>query len=163
MLYVDHELSYDLRDKDQVFRITSQHDENGDVKESSAKNYIGLRHILKENFPELTSYTAFSTIPANTGLLFGYRGEIFNELGGSIMADSNFFEVFNSLIIKGNPETALDNPHTMVITEQIANKVFGGTDEVLGKQLDNLEDGGSYIITGVIKDFPDNTQLCFTC
>jgi putative ABC transport system permease protein len=41
------------------------------------------------------------------------------------MADSTFFRLFTYNFKEGNPATALDQPNTIVISDEVANKIFG--------------------------------------
>lgn len=76
--------------------------------------------------------------------------------------DSTFFDVFTFPLLKGNPETALDNPFSIILTEEMALKYFQSTD-VLGKQIiiDDLEVNATFQITGVAKNMPQNSHVTF--
>lgn len=161
--YVSFETSYDRfhSNHGEIYRIALEFYENGDLKNTSAKNYNEIRDVLKEHFPQIENITGFVKIPANTGFLFSYNNKLFNELGGFYEADSNFFKVFPSLLIKGNPRTALNHPNNLVITESMAKKIFGDSDP-LGKVIGNVnevKDGGGYIVTGIIRDIPTSSHF----
>ncbi len=76
-----------------------------------------------------------------------------------LYADSQFFSVFTFPLIQGNPQTALAEIHSVVITRDIARKYFGN-DDPLGKL---LRFGGSddFAVTGVIDRVPSNSHLSF--
>ncbi|MBT3244650.1 MAG: FtsX-like permease family protein [Bacteroidetes bacterium] len=74
--------------------------------------------------------------------------------------DSSAFEVFSIPFIIGDPETALQAPHSIVLTETLASKYFG-PENPLGEVIE-IEDQGVFNITGVVEDLPDNTILNFT-
>ena len=161
--YISFELSYDRfhTNKEAIYRASLEFYENGVLKNTSAKNYGEIRDILKEHFPQIEQMTGFVKIPANTGFLFRYEKKLFNELGGYLEADSNFFKVFPSLLIKGDPQTALSQSNNLVISESMAKKIFGDTDPV-GKLIENVneeKEGGSFIVTGILKDIPENSHL----
>ncbi len=80
------------------------------------------------------------------------------ELNG-YFADPGFFEVFNFPLLKGNKTTAITNPNTIVLSETDATKIFG-TKEPVGKMI-NIEGYGSFLITGIFKDLPQNTHMDF--
>lgn len=66
-------------------------------------------------------------------------------------AESSLFRIFTYPMLEGNPETALKEPYTIVLTETAANKLFG-TATALGKAIQF--DGINYQVTGVMKDVP---------
>ncbi|MCK5467688.1 MAG: ABC transporter permease, partial [Cyclobacteriaceae bacterium] len=75
------------------------------------------------------------------------------------LVDSTLFDIFTFSFIKGDPETALDRPNTMVITETIARKYFGDEDP-MGKLLRLEEqDNMNFEVTGVIKDLPSQSHF----
>lgn len=74
-----------------------------------------------------------------------------------IMADSNFFSFFTVPMLHGDPKTALERPHTLVMDQTTATKMFGN-ENPLGKVLvlDNTTD---YEVTGVFEDLPKNSHF----
>ena len=92
----------------------------------------------------------------------GFGGEVkfganFFELSG-LWADKQFFEIFSFPLLRGNPATALVAPNSLVLTEEIAVKLFGNADPI-GKSLDF--DGVPYTVTGVMEDIPELSHLQF--
>jgi putative ABC transport system permease protein len=75
-------------------------------------------------------------------------------------ADSNFFSFFSFGILEGNPNTALKDPNTAVLTESMAKKYFGKV-SALGKLLIIGNDKKSYKVTGVMPDCPANSHVRF--
>ncbi|MEP7233484.1 MAG: ABC transporter permease [Ginsengibacter sp.] len=77
-----------------------------------------------------------------------------------IDADSNFFTFFSFPLIKGNPQTVLQNPHSVVLTETTAKKYFGSIDNAFGKTI-LLDKDLPLKVTGIAKDVPSNSHLEF--
>ena len=50
------------------------------------------------------------------------------------MVDKDFLKMFNIEFVAGDINSALDEPHNIVLTEEMANKYFGNED-ALGKTL----------------------------
>ncbi|MGM9509572.1 ABC transporter permease [Larkinella sp. GY13] len=73
-------------------------------------------------------------------------------------ADPSLFKVFTFPMLEGNPETALKNPYSIVLTETAAKKLFGNQ-SALGKAIrfDTLD----YQVTGVMKDVPFFSHINF--
>jgi putative ABC transport system permease protein len=161
--YVNFETSFDHFHSNGklIYRIGLNRYENGVFKERTSRNFSGIRALLKENFPEVIAYTGFIRIPANTGFLFRHNGKIYNEGGGVLSADSSFFKVFPSFLARGNSATALIGKNGLLISETMAQKLFGKEDAI-GKHIERIDDydtGEDYVITGVIKDIPENSHI----
>jgi putative ABC transport system permease protein len=85
-----------------------------------------------------------------------------------LRVDSNFLTVFSFPLLQGNPATALSQPHTLVITEDMARREFG-TVNAIGRTLEvktksPAEPASSftpYSITGVAKNCPQNSSIKF--
>ncbi len=66
--------------------------------------------------------------------------------------DSTFFDFFSTRFIHGNPEDALINPFSLVLSRSMAERYFGHTD-ILGKEV-ILKDAGKLTITAIVEDPP---------
>ena len=75
-------------------------------------------------------------------------------------AEASIFNMFSLPFVQGNAASAFKQLHAMVITQKTAKKFFGTDKDVVGKtvRVDNKQD---YIITGVLKDIPENSSLQF--
>jgi putative ABC transport system permease protein len=161
--YISFELSFDEfhNNKDHIYRIGLKRYENGELVETSAKTFPGIRALLKENFPEVKDVTGFYKTPANTGFLFRHKGIIYNETGGWFNSDSSFFNVFPTLLAKGDAQTILKQPNSVILSESVARKIFG-TGDPIGQTLDRIDDyaqGSNYTVRGVLKDIPANAHF----
>src|SRR5688500_1711328 len=161
--YISFELSFDEchNNKDYLYRIGLKRYTNGELVETSAKTFPGIRALLKENFPEVKDVTGFYKTPANTGFLFRHKGTIYNEPGGRFNSDSSFFNVFPILLAKGDAQTILKHPNSVILSESVARKIFG-TDDPIGQTLDRIDDyaeGSNYTVRGVLKDIPANAHF----
>jgi putative ABC transport system permease protein len=81
-----------------------------------------------------------------------YEKEVF-------FADSSLFRMMNFPLLKGDPETALANPFSMVITGEAARRYFGDTDP-MGKII-RYQNKYDFIITGILKNIPQNSHIRF--
>ena len=75
-------------------------------------------------------------------------------------AEASLFSMFTLPFVQGNAKTAFTQLYSMVITEKTAKKFFGDDKNVIGKtvRVDNKQD---YVITGVLKDIPENSSIQF--
>lgn len=153
-LYVNFELSYDqFHSKgDRVYRLSC------DIKTPSETIKAGISSWafgpnLKSEFPEIETYTRVS----HEGMLVK-KGDIKYQEESTMFADSTFFKVFDYKLVKGNAQTALSAPLSIVFTETTARKYFGNADPI-GQTVQLSGDLLAAKVTGVVKDFPHNTLL----
>lgn len=88
----------------------------------------------------------------------------FIEDGGIATVEPEFFDVFDFAgtpikWVSGDPKTSLSQPSSLVITSAVAKKYFGETNPI-GQTL-RLHKAFDFRITGVIDDFPPNTDFPF--
>ena len=69
--------------------------------------------------------------------------------------------MFTLEFIQGRPGRAFTEDHSLVITEKMAERFFGDDKNIIGKTLNVDKGSEDYIITGVIKDLPENSTLQF--
>ena len=116
-----------------------------------------LGPLLSKEFPEIKDAVRIYKNRTNSQLI-KYNEKAFYEKE-CIYADSSFFNLFSFPLLQGNPNTALTQPNTVVITESAAHKYFGEEDPV-GKLL-QVNNKTSFQVTGVMKDIPRHSHLHF--
>ena len=155
VLFIEYEYSFDqFHEKaDRIVRIAEdlKTDEQMLYQDTSSPP---MGPAFVEDFPEVENMVRLRF----TGRLFSFGENLFQE-DRLIYADSTFFDIFSFEMVQGNPESALSEPFSAVLTETMALKYFGDG-EALGKVLTD-EFGTGYTVTGVIKDVPDNSHLYF--
>jgi putative ABC transport system permease protein len=158
--YLDFELSYDtwLPEHTEVYRIATEQIEDGALSRNTAETYYGIADWITGNFQEVKAATRFNRWPANTGFDFEVDGKLFQEKH-YLIADKGFFKVFPSLLIAGDPETCLEGPNSIVISERLATKAFG-TNDVIGRTIVNPNwRGHNFQINGVFRHTPENSHI----
>ena len=152
-LYVIDELSFDAfhTNADRIYRITETiRDETGERQGVGAAAQVAPTTV--ERLPEVERAVR---VAAFGRLTLGY-GE-FRDFEENWFVDANFFKLFDFQFIAGNPETALDEPYSIVLTQTLATKYFG--DELpLGKSMYGSFEN-EVTVTGIIEDFPSNSHL----
>ncbi len=156
-LWIQDETSYDKHHEkaDRIYRIRVSalfNDNEIDLAETTPL----LAGTLVREFPEVEQAARFYNVWSD--VLFTYEDKSFSEKG-FVFADSTIFDVFTIPLVRGDAETALNKPYTMVISESIADKYFGSEDPI-GKTLNN-NDRFDFEITGVMKDMPENSHFHF--
>ncbi len=76
------------------------------------------------------------------------------------VTDADFFTLFSFPLLKGNPQTALKNPGSVVLTESTAKKYFGSAENAMNKTID-LDKRLHLKVTAIAKDVPSNSHLNF--
>jgi putative ABC transport system permease protein len=158
MLYVNDEVSYDRFHKNvsRIYRIDKQN-----IKEDGSSHYGSYTGYLQgprftANIPEIQSFVRFEP------------GQVDIEEGADVQSqsvsfvDSNFFSVFSFPLLSGDANSALTQPNSVVITEEMAKKYFGGSNAV-GKIM-LVNEAGEFIphtVTAVAKDCPENSSIQF--
>ncbi len=155
ILFVMDELSYDKHfdNADQIYRVGVK-GVVGEQEMNSALTSSMMSETLLEEYPEVRHATRMNYTP---NMLVRYEEKVFNEKG-FFWVDSNFFDVFSIPIIHGNPKTALQDDHTLVLTEEVALKYFENTAEAIN-QIVTFEDETPYRITAVIENPKPNSHF----
>jgi putative ABC transport system permease protein len=159
LLWVQDELSFDKfhTNKDQLYRvITQDQDARGDTGNSTIP--YSLAPILKQEFPEITEFTRYQDLSWLINCSFSYDEKKFYE-PEFFLADPSFFQMFSFTFLKGDPKSALQDPHSIVLTEDTAHKYFGD-EEPLGKVL-KINNRRDLKVTAVIKNPPHNSEFQF--
>ncbi|WP_339814232.1 ABC transporter permease [uncultured Imperialibacter sp.] len=155
-LYVRHELSFDrfYPDSKRIYRTYQQQTFNPFMgSDYFAVMPAGFAETLMSDFPEVEAATS---LQAPTRIIT--MGEV-SYLEKGISADPQFFKVFDFNFLRGDAESALLTPESIVLTESLAQKLFG-TDDVMGRSL--TLDGRKVQVTAIIQDPPLNSTLQFT-
>jgi len=160
LLYVQDEFSFDrfIPDYKNTHRVVLDIEtpEGGEI--NLARTPPPWGPSLVEEFPEVESYVRFKT-PLVSWLVSNEAENIrFNEKG-FYFADHTVFDFFDFQLLKGDPQTALLEPRTVVLTETAADRYFGNRDP-MGQtlRLDNTHD---FLVTGVMQDVPRNSHFSF--
>ncbi len=113
--------------------------------------------VWKDKIPEIEEQVRINLwLPR---VLFQYRENVFFE--SSIAAvDSSLLKVFTFPLSAGDPATALNVPHSIILTQKLATKYFGSENPV-GKTI-TVENRSQFTVTGVFKEIPSNTMFTFS-
>lgn len=156
-LFVMDQLSYDrFHEKaDRIVRVVFKGTVRGGAL-NEAHVMPPVAQALKAEYPEIEEAARIR-----------HAGRPFFEVGNKLFyeedaafADSNFFDVFTLPMLYGDPKTALSEPYTVVITQEVANKYFG-KDNVVGREIHIRDDDMPLKVTGVIANLPRNSHFHF--
>jgi putative ABC transport system permease protein len=156
--YIGYEFSFDRyhENVDNIYRIVQKRTVEGRTQAlPSATGPMGP--ALVEEFPEVIDAARF--MPTVIRSFIFVDRKFFQS--GVFYADQSVFNIFSFELIEGDPETALEAPFTMVVTEETARKYFGD-ESPIGKTI-NWDNKFDYQVTGVVKEPPSNSHFTFTC
>jgi putative ABC transport system permease protein len=158
-LYINDELSYDKyhKNSDRIYRPISYSTIGGETR-VFARTPSAIAPGLEEAIPEIEA----STRVFQFGTLSFKRGDKNYEIPEFYAADPSFFTIFSHEFIAGDPQTALLNPQTLVLSEDTALQIFGDVDAV-GKSISvPFRQGNQDLhVTGVVKNVPRNSHFRF--
>jgi len=161
MLFVEHELSFDKfhsRYAD-TYRVVKDFVSADGTSVPDATTPPALCKALRTDLAEVEVATRISP-PWGRLYLLQYEDRKFYETK-LIRVDSEFFNVFDFPFASGSRENALKQIHSIVMTASAAKKYFGDADP-MGKTIRmNMNGGTDYVVSGVLKDIPDNSHFTF--
>jgi len=157
-VYIKHELSYDDFELkgNRIVRVIMEYGFKGDT-ETKRGNFTSVRvaPVFKKTFPEIETGVRLYL----TSRVVKYKEKIVNEKK-FLFADPSFFQVFTFKLLQGDFRTALSSPRQVILTLSTANRYFGSKNP-RGQQIVVDSEKEPYVITGVMPDCPDNSQIKF--
>ena len=157
LLWVRDELSFDRfhENAEVIYRITEhQYNSSGDYFPVAVTPWP-LAEALKNDFPEIVESARLRIWPNR---LIGYEDKKFYE-DHFVAVDPSFLNLFDFPLVKGDINTALTEPNTILITEETAVRYFGNEDPI-GKVL-TFHNRYSFEVTGVLENTPRNSHIKF--
>ncbi len=153
-LFILDELSYDKyhANADRIYRVTRSFLE----KDGSVQLHLGhvappFGPLIKNDFKEVEEVVRMLQTTRN----LRYEDKVFNEQN-VFLAEENLFKIFTIDVLKGNPDKALSDPFTIMLSDEMVKKYFGKEDPMdKMMQVDGLF---AAKVSGVFKKFPSNSH-----
>jgi putative ABC transport system permease protein len=155
ILYVSDELSYDKfhSNLSRIYRVESEFVNNSSGSSGRMEsNAWPIGHLLRTNYPEVE---AVAYTRGASAMLINHEGRRIRQ--ANFFVSPEFLKIFSFPLVKGNPDKALDEPYSIVISESMENKYFAGQSG-LNKSI-TLADTLQFVVTGVMKDVPSNSHI----
>lgn len=153
-IFVSSEVSYDRfhANAHRIFRVNSQLTTSGKADALGLSSF-SLQPRLSADFPEVEQAARVFPISKQT---FWRDQEVFT-VEDMCFADSNLFKIFTYEFLEGNPDQALTEPNSIILSDETARLVFGKDQGVLGQHLRFTKN--TYKVTGVYKDNGHRSHL----
>lgn len=155
LVFMLHEWSYDrhFENADNIYRLHSVWEEGG----HSSVVPINLRQSFTEIPKNVAGIDEAVQIYRGGSVELSFQNDRF--AGNNLFyVDSAFFRVFNFKTVEGNPERSLIDPKSMVLTRELAGKIFGNR-QAVGQPLQM--EGETYTVPAIIENVPVNTHFSF--
>ena len=157
-LLIQHEMSFDTfqPNGNRITRVIMEYGFNGssDTRRGSTTS-TKVAPVFARTFPEVER----SIRMADRDIIVKLNNDPVTE-PYFMFADSTFFKLFAFEFLEGNPDKALNGRYKVVLTESASKKYFGKQSPI-GKLLLIGSDEQPYEITGLMKDYPSNSQIKF--
>jgi putative ABC transport system permease protein len=155
LLWVQDELSFDSFHKKtpNIYRLEVWGG-TGSRRQLWPLEVAPIGPLSKQTLPQVEDFVRIAAI--DKASIYKYRDKVFaDEI--TAYADPSLFSVFDFPLMHGNAANPFPNDNSVVITQKTAEKYFGAEDP-LGKVIvaNNRE---NFTVSGVIKDFPDNSSI----
>ena len=157
LLYIQQEFAVDRSHTlgDRIYKVIRE--QRGSTQTTYEEGTSGpLGPVLEETFPEVET-----TVRIWQWLVSAQYGDRKNQYTLALV-DDNFLDVFNFPLIKGDPKTAFRTPYSPVISDDMAQHLFGDADP-MGQtvSVDNRYIPGDYTVTGIVKAPQRSSELYF--
>jgi len=151
-----NEVSYDRYHKnaENIYRVerTFLNEESKSVSLALGAVAPPVGPLLKGDFNEIKAITTL--LPVGDGTI-QYEDKIFKE-DELYFAEENLFDLFDINLISGDIKSALSEPYSILLTEEMARKYFGNESPV--NKMIKINQQLLFKVTGVYESLPQNTH-----
>ncbi len=158
MLFVAYEKSFDNFHTRNIYRLNEVQTVGSEgMTQKVALSMFPMGAALKQEYPEIKNYTRIHW-DMKYQMTYGEKRIFMPDM---FFVDSTFFKIFDFKVLRGDINTALLKPHSVMLTEETAKKLFGDADP-MGKIVNHYGgDTVAFTVTGIVANSPKNSQLQF--
>lgn len=157
-VFIADERSFDAfhTKSEAIYRLDEVQKFPGTNEQKVALSMPGMGPAIQKEFPEVSNYARF--INRENQLVAKEDKKLL--LPSIAYVDSTFLQIFDFELVDGDRATALNEPYSLLLTEETALKFFSSTQEAMGNSLTWREK--EFKITGILKNIPENSHLQFS-
>ncbi|MFA9452632.1 MAG: ABC transporter permease, partial [Candidatus Aminicenantaceae bacterium] len=155
-LYVQRELSYDMfhAKADRIHRVLLLDKSMGVSNTYAGITFVAMAPEIPEDVPEVEEAVRIMS-RGRQPLKIGERNFYTRDMA---FADASVFKIFDFTLTQGNPDTALLEPYTAVLSRELAEILYGSEDP-MGRTF--IWQENEVRVTGLLADIPDTSHLWF--
>jgi putative ABC transport system permease protein len=158
-LWVMDEISFDkfFDNDERLYKLMERINTNGDiiqVEESSGR----LAETVKQNIPEVEYASAIA--PARWFAQHTLSVKDKNIKANVQYGEKDYFNIFSFPLLAGERDEVLATRHSIVLSDELAVKLFGTTENILGSPV-QLDHDTTFFVTGAFKKMPVNSSQQF--
>ncbi|MBX2946278.1 MAG: ABC transporter permease [Cyclobacteriaceae bacterium] len=153
MLWIADEYQFDRfhEKRDNLYKVMMNQTFSGKVG-----SQIAMPYPLKDALPEYSSKIKHTVITNwGEGFLLTADENKITKVGLAVSED--FLKIFTFPLVQGDVNTALNEQNSIVLTESVAKALFGNEDPL--NKLVKIDNNQELKVTGVMRDFPDQTTF----
>jgi putative ABC transport system permease protein len=156
-LFISDEQSFDNfhEKKASIYRLDEVQNFTGTNVQKVALSMPGMGPALQKDYPEIINFTRFMCRPKQ--LLVKDEKKFLLPFLATV--DSTFLDIFDFKVLQGDRSSALDEPYSIMLTEETALKFFGSADKAMGNTMTFRDK--EYKVTGILENVPENSHMKF--
>lgn len=155
LLWIHHEVSYDNFHvkRDRLYQAWNRYTIDGEIQDWK-NTPKPMARAIRQDYPEVENTSRVTHLPP-VKIELGEK----KFYGRGRIVDSTFLEMFTFPVLKGNAATALNDVSSIVLTEKLAETIFGDTNPV--GQVLRLDNTDNFKVSAVVRDPPSNSAFQF--
>ncbi len=156
LLWVQDEMSYDNfhRNGDNLYRVIQVGVWNDGETYGSSTIPYSLAPVMQEDYPEIADHVRLRTLG---GRMMQVEDKTYFE--DILLTEPSLFKMFSFEMLIGDPQVALEEIHSIILTEDTAHKYFGDEDPM--GQVIRYNDRIDFTVTGITANPPQNSSINF--
>ncbi|GAB1857082.1 ABC transporter permease [Flavobacteriaceae bacterium MHTCC 0001] len=154
-IWIKYEMDFDQfhENNHRIYEVNNQTPVDGEIWTWNSTPKI-MAPVIKKDYPEVEYASRYYY---DSPFMLSAGDKRLKTLGTTV--DPDFLKIFSFPLLEGDVETVLSGVNSVVITQNLAKKLFEDKDPI-GKiiKIDNTD---SFTVTGVLKNLPQNTDFKF--
>ena len=159
-IFIRYQMSFDedFKNEDRIYRITTNwtsadgfYESEGVPKPAPA----ALRNDFKDQIEKVGAIRQDGGIIKVKDDAGKERVKILEDV---FYAEPEFFQIVSFNWLQGNPVQSLSEPNTVVLSKEMATKLFGNWNQAVGKTI-NYQNRENFRVTGILQDMPENSSF----